>query len=99
MKQARGEGDKRHWDGSRDLGPELGTALLRKLESSRNGGGRERRVISIVQCGRQGGWGGGGMAKPLKGWQRPEADEINLHPLGGGGSLVQVQSGCHPTPH
>ena len=51
---------------ARVLGLELGTALLRKPGNSCNGGGRERRGISIVQWrgegGRMGDWGRGAIA-------------------------------------
>ena len=51
---------------TRVLSLEPGTALLRKPGNSCNGGGRERRGISIVQWrgegGRTGGWGRGATA-------------------------------------
>lgn len=60
-----GEGEDSVRDGCKSLGPELQTALLREFENSRNGVGREKRVIiSIMQWGKGGGWGTG----ERKGW-------------------------------
>lgn len=80
-------------DGGKGLGTELGTALLRKLKSSRNGGGRERRVIIGVLCnGRRGrredegaegaGWGRRWDGLSLEGWQRPDGATHHLLPRG-----------------
>ena len=84
-----GEGERHSVkDGCRGLGPELGTALLRKAESSCSGGGRERshhRACALVGgfcvTGKMGDWGRGETVSLYRAGRGPGLRELLNHPL------------------